>query len=53
MMLLSYQGTFWCLRTCSFIHKCDLLLSVYPHACSGTSVEELIVITYLWGMDLA
>jgi hypothetical protein len=38
----------------SSIHKCELLLSVYLHARSGTSVEELILITYLWrdGFDL-
>ena len=38
----------------SSIHKCELLLSVYLHACAGTSVEELILITYLWrdGFDL-
>src|SRR6266487_4385073 len=32
----------------SSIHKCELLLSVYPYARPGTSVEQLILITYLW-----
>ncbi len=32
----------------SSIHKCELLLSVYLYARSGTSVEKLILITYLW-----
>jgi Uma2 family endonuclease len=36
----------------SSIHKCELLLSVYLHARSGTSVKELILITYLWSMHL-
>ena len=36
----------------SSIHKCELLLSVYLYARSVTSVEELILITYLWSMHL-
>jgi hypothetical protein len=36
----------------SSIHKCELLLSVYLHARSGTSVKELILITYLWSLHL-